>query len=349
MSICLCYDNEHSKDGIGAQVLRIIQVYCLAREYGLGFVSRNILQFDSAPTDNFDLENPKELYFEKVREYLQLDAIACTKEHTVHHLKISKFLTVPILLRLWVSQRNWRSRRVQSHELWIVKDPYGLTLHKPNILRHFRLSRPPLDKSLKQENTFNIQIHIRRAAISEHIQSERYTPTEWYLKILTDITTALEENHQFYKIIIHTDVAQENLNISTSGLSKESLAYSKTRGLVVNEDETITLEYEDFLTSFEMFKNVEIVSNINPIDAWRIMQQADLLILARSTFSVIPALLIQDGFVISPKGFFNGPMEWIYFDDLAELDVVNLQKIIATKSEPYRTEGNPTTGNSSWS
>ena len=330
MSICLCYDNENSKDGIGAQVLRIIQVYCLAREYDLGFVYRNILQFDSAPTDNFDSDNPKELYFEKVREYLQLNTITCTEEHTVHHLETSKFLTVPILLRLWVSQRNWKSRRAQSHELWTVKDPYGLTLRKPNILRHFRLSRPPLENSLKLDNTFNIQIHIRRAAISEHIQSERYTPTEWYRKILTDVTTALEENHQFYKITIHTDVAQTNLNISTSGLSKESLAYSKTRGLIVNEDETITLEYEDFLTSFGMFKNVEIVSNINPIDAWRIMQQADLLILARSTFSVIPALLIQDGSVVSPRGFFNGPREWIYLDNLAELGVVNLRRIIAT-------------------
>ena len=147
---------------------------------------------------------------------------------------------------------------------------------------------------------------------------------------MTDITKALEGNNQLYKVIIHTDVAQTGLNVSTSGISKESLTYSKTRGLIVNDDDTITLEYEDFLTSLGMFKNVEIVSDINPIDAWRIMQEADLLILARSTFSVIPALLIQDGSVVSPKGFFNGPTEWIYLDNLPKLDVVNLRKILAT-------------------
>lgn len=328
MPICLCFDNEHSKDGVGAQVLRIIQVYCLTREFGLGFVNRNILSFDSAPTDSFDSQNPRDLYYQKIRDFLNLEVGACHEKHTVHFLRNSRFLTYPIVLRLWIILRNWKSKREKTHELWVITNPYGLTIRNPSILRHFQLSRPPNKNSCKLDNNFDIQVHIRRAAISKHMHNERFTSTDWYRKVLTEITTALETSNRLYTITIHTDVGQANLNISTSGISKESLAYSKTRGLIINDDDTITLEYENFLNSFSSFKNISIVTDINPIDAWKIMQEADLLILAKSTFSIIPALLIQDGSVISPLGFFKGPKSWIYLDNSSELGLENIRRII---------------------
>lgn len=328
MPICLCFDNENSKDGIGAQVLRIIQVYCLAREYGLGFVNRNILSFDAAPTDRFDSHNPRNLYYQKVRDFLELEEDACHKIHTVHVLDNSRFLKFPIVLRLWIIKRNWKSKREKSHELWVVKNPYGLSIRNSSILRHFQFRRPPLKKSFKLDNNFDIQLHIRRAAISQQSQNERFTSTDWYRKILSQITAVLETNNQLYSVTIHTDVGQADLNISTSGLSKESLAYSKTRGLVINDDDTITLEYENFLDSFSSFKNISIVTDINPIDAWKIMQEADLLILARSAFSLIPALLIQGGSVISPIGFFRGPKSWIYLDKSSDLDLEDIRRIV---------------------
>ena len=327
MPICLCFDNENSKDGIGAQVLRIIQVYCLTREFGLGFVYRDILSFDSAPTDNFDEQNPRALYHHKIREYLNLEVDTCLKEHAVHFLENSRFLTYPIVLRLWIIKRNWKSNRENSHELWVVKNPYGLTMRNPNILRNFELSRAPLEDIDKADKDFDIQIHIRRAAISQHKQNERFTPTEWYIKVLTQITTALEASGRQYRVSIHTDVGQPDSYISASGYSKESLDYAKTRGLVVNDDDTVTLDYENFLSSFSSFKNVSIVTDINPLEAWKIMKEADLLVLARSTFSIIPALLIQNGSVISPIGFFRGPKNWIYLDNSAELSLENIRKI----------------------
>ena len=327
MPICLCFDNQNSKDGIGAQVLRIIQVYCLTREFGLGFVYRDILSFDSAPTDNFDEQNPRALYHHKIREFLNLEVDTCLKEHNVQILENSRFLTYPIMLRLWIMKRNWKSKRENSHELWVIKNPYGLTMRIPNILRNFELPRLSLENNDKAVKNFDIQIHIRRAAISQQIQNERFTPTEWYIKILNQITTALEASEQIYTITIHTDVGQSGLNISTSGISKESLDYSKTRGLIINDDSTITLDFENFLSSFSSFKNVSIVTDINPLDAWKIMKEADLLVLARSTFSIIPALLIQNGSVISPIGFFRGPRNWTYLNNSAELSLENIKKI----------------------
>ena len=331
MPICLCFDNENSKDGIGAQVLRIIQVYCLTREFGLGFVYRDILSFDSAPTDNFDEQNPRALYHHRIRDFLNLEVDTCFKEHTVHFLENSRFLTYPIMLRLWIIKRNWKSKRQNCHELWVVKNPYGLTMRNPGILENFNLSRSSLEDIDTDDKNFNIQIHIRRAAISQHVQNERFTPTEWYVSILNQIATALEASKQIYTITIHTDVGQAGLNISTIGISKESLDYSLTRGLVINDDDTISLDYENFLSSFSSFKNVSIVTDINPLDAWEIMRQADLLLMARSTFSIIPALLIQDGSVISPIGFFRGPKNWIYLNDSAELSSENIRKITDRK------------------
>jgi hypothetical protein len=327
LPICLCFDNENSKDGIGAQVLRIIQVYCLTREYSLGFVNRDILSFDSAPTDDFDEQNPRALYYHKIRDFLNLEEDTCLKEHTIHFLENSRLLTYPIVLRLWIIQRNWKSKWQKSHELWVIKNPYGLTMRNPNVLRSFRRPGLSLEDNDKVDKNFDIQIHIRRAAISQYVHNERYTPTEWYIKILTQIIATLESNKQIYTITIHTDVGQSGLNISTSGISKESLEYSKTRGLIINDDDTITLDFENFLFSFSAFKNVSIVTDINPIDAWKIMQEADLFILARSTFSIVPALLIKDGSVISPIGFFRGPLNWIYLDDSAELSLEDIRRI----------------------
>lgn len=49
MSICFAFDNENSKDGIGAQVLRIIDVFSVSKYFKVEFVNRKILSFDANP------------------------------------------------------------------------------------------------------------------------------------------------------------------------------------------------------------------------------------------------------------------------------------------------------------
>lgn len=72
---------------------------------------------------------------------------------------------------------------------------------------------------------------------------------------------------------------------------------------------------EDFTITLSEFAPINIVTEVDPLTAWKLMQEANLLIIAKSTFSFIPALLNTQAQVISPEGFLIRPDSWTYFSD----------------------------------
>lgn len=83
MSICFAFDNKHSKDGVGAQVFRIIGVFSLARRYKVGFLNNNILTFDSNPGDNLLTDRRKKEFIQEIKSFLDLDRYSCKKDHDI--------------------------------------------------------------------------------------------------------------------------------------------------------------------------------------------------------------------------------------------------------------------------
>ena len=326
MTVCLSFNNYNSKDGIGAQVIRIIDVYSLSKHFKMGFVNSPILQFDSSPGDNLNTPEEKLNFISELNDFFNLKDHSCNKTHLVRKLNYSRVFRLPGALSSFFILKKFLSYFLRRHELLIINNPYSLTLKYPNIRSHFIQSSRIRTLNSNNDGISRIHVHIRRGFISKNTLSNRFTPTSWYLSILLPIQVALDNLGVKHEFTIHTDVHEGNIQWASSGVSAETMMYLQNGGNVVDEDSNFTLDYEDFSISLSDLKVMKIVTELNPLESWKLMQEADILVIGKSSFSFVGALLNQTALVISPEGFYVGPSDWTYVADAGELspDFLNL-------------------------
>lgn len=319
MTVCLSFNNHNSKDGIGAQVIRIIDTYSLSKHFKMGFVNSPILQFDSNPGDNLNTPEDKLNFLTELNDFLNLEDLSCNKSHRIRQLNYSKVFQLPGTLSAYFILKKIFSYFLNHHELLIINDPYRLTLRYPNIRSHFIRATRNLTINANNDDICRIHVHIRRGLISKNKLSNRFVPTSWYLSLLLPIQATLDNCGVKYEFTIHTDVHEGNRQWASSGVSTESMEYLQSGGNETDKDFNFTLDYEDFTTSLSDLNVIRIVTELNPLDSWKLMQEADILVIGKSSFSFVGALLNQSALVISPVGFYAGPSDWTYVTDAGEL------------------------------
>ncbi len=319
MAVCLSFNNHKSKDGIGAQVIRIIDVYSLSKHFKMGFVNSPILQFDSNPGDNLNTSEAKLNFLSELKNFLNLEEHSCKKTHRIRELNYSRVFRLSGTLRAYFILKKLFCYFLNHHELLIINDPYRLTLRYPSIRKHFIWATRNLTMNANNDDIYRIHVHIRRGLISKDVLSNRFIPTSWYLSVLLPIQAILDSYKVNYEFTIHTDVHKENIQWSPAGVSAESMMYLQDGGNKMDKDSNFTLDYEDFNISLSDLKVKKIITELNPLESWKLMQEADILVIGKSSFSFIGALLNQSAQVISPIGFYSGPSDWTYVADKGEL------------------------------
>ena len=334
MGICLSYDNHQSEDGIGAQVFRIIDVFSLSRKYRVGFVNSEILHFDSNPGDNLKTPQAKIDFIDELRDFLNLDGFSCTRQHRIRSLNYSRAFKVPGALGIYLFVKQIINEFTSKHELFVVRNPYAYTYSKPEIRNFFRGTPRQYTTKSKPASVFQIHLHIRRAFSSSDKLSDRFVPTSWYLSVLRPVQHVLENHQVDYEFVLHTDVHSKNIKWSAIGVSKSSLDYLIQGGNSFDSDSIITLEYEDFSQSLSALNNLRIITELNPLDSWKLMQEADILVIAKSTFSFIGAILNNAALIMSPQGFLRGPKAWATIDE-SGLIPIDFQTRILEKVDKF--------------
>jgi hypothetical protein len=321
VGVCLSFNNYKSKDGIGAQVIRIIDVFSLSRKFKLGYFHSPVLQFDSNPGDNLNTFEDKLNFLFQLEDFLNLECLSCNETHRIRQLNISKVFGIPGALNSYFTLKKIVNFFLKRHELFMIDNPYRLTSRYPNIRNHFIRLTGVFNQNVKNDDICRIHIHIRRGLISENILSNRFIPTSWYLSLLLPIQATLNSCEVGYEFTIHTDVHEGNMRWSSAGVSAETMVYLQNGGNELDKDSNFTLSYEDFRVSLSELRNIKIVTELNPLESWKLMQEADILVIGKSSFSFVGALLNQSAQVISPIGFYRGPSDWTYVADTGELPI----------------------------
>lgn len=319
MTVCLSFNNYKSKDGIGAQVLRIIEVYSLSKHFKMGFVNSPILQFDSNPGDNLNTPEDKLNFISELNDFLNLEDLSCKKTHNTRQLNFSRVLRLPGALSAYFILRKFLNYILNRHGLLIINNPHSMTLRYPNIRSYFIQAFRNLTINSNNDDICRIHVHIMRGLVSKNILSNRFVPTSWYLSLLLPIQATLDHLGVKYEFTIHTNVHEGNRLWSPSGVSKESMTYLQDGGNKIDKKSNFTLNFEDFDTTLSQLKVKKIVTELNPLESWKLMQEADILVIGKSSFSFVGALLNQNAQVISPIGFYSGPSDWTYVGDGGEL------------------------------
>lgn len=333
MCTCIAWEPEKSHDGIGAQVLRIIDSFSVAKFLNLGFVYKPIVHFERNPGDGLEESQKKEFLFQ-LEKVLDLNEYSCLNIHEKRSVKLSRFYTSLLITKIYFGCRRRYNLVKKRNELIVISNLDLITHKKPNIRSSFVSSRFKKRENLVMGSPIQIHLHIRRGWITSQSLNNRFVPTSWYLSILDTLQDLLDHYGVRAEITLHTDVTRQDEVWDISDISKGTRKYLVDNGVILGTDSYVSLNYEEFTKTMSKVRNLRVISGISPIEAWNLMSKADILILGKSTFSYVGALLCNPRIVISPQGFLGVLSNWFSVNARGELDsnAINcVQQLIASK------------------
>jgi len=317
MAIFFGYDNRATKDGSGAQVQRIFAIYSITKFVGVRFANQEIIEIDFNPGDGIETHAQMQEYVGRLNSFLLFLNDAQPSSPIIKRISFAHAFQYKWFNRIFFAYMKFQSKVVKRDYLYLISNPYPLIEKYPHVYSHMKYISP-FHKTRPRQETISIQLHIGRAKVSENHLSERFTGDEWYFRILDEITAAITSSGKEYEILIHTDLTAKKIWEVPKGANQETIKYWSDSGII---DSQGRLELQDLseLSGFDSYKNLSIISGIDPISAWRIMSEADFLLIGKSSFSFVGALLNNKGLVISPKFWHRGPESWLTLEHGGEI------------------------------
>ena len=328
----LSYRPPSPGDGAGAQCQRIISIYSCAKANLVGYKHNGILDLGPNAGDSFLTIEDRHNFLKELNKLIELPN---DKSHNLKiFIKVDKipgaiypalrFVNrllnlIKVTVEIKVEQvYNFMDRNTQEYEraLHLIRQNF-----KPNPIIVPKLI---------------IDCHIRRSTnppqLKNGLTNPRYTPTSWYLNIVKEIKSQAGIGREIL-IRIHTDNIPDKIFWEPpADISSGTLEYWESIG-VLNNSGKLILVNEDFVEKFKEYGEVIVIQNIDPIEAWKIMVGADILLMGKSSMSYFAALLRGTLPVIFAQ-FWHSPIAtWLEIEEKTELSQTSKRAIKSLLTE----------------
>ena len=304
-NIAVTYNaNGEVKDGAGAQLLRLLGFYVVAKALGIHYYHTPLVKVHHAPVLASNNKSMK-----------HWEVINAARWNNVIRLPNSNLLVDSWHNKCVIesgkmgARGTWDSVKAYKTALQVLDEkrpclvkmfsPFGILDDKngPDFWYHLRAlstGRPRTPLAV-----VTVAVHIRRGDILSLTASDRnrrFLPNEYYARIIKDVINVLEYAALPFVVHIFTEAPNEP---------------------------TI-----DTFPQFGNFPHTYIMGNTDPI--WTVGQfaLADVFIMSRSGFSYLGAVLNVNGSIIFPPAFWHQPMpHWLKMRDgfLMEDDKLAIQ------------------------
>lgn len=308
-------------DGSGAQFQRILSVYAFSQSIRSSFILSKIKKIEvqhgdsfksEAELEDFILELNQEIAKVVERENVNLRFIEGRPfiQFKIKSNLSSLFLVIPMIKLL--------ASLFRKPILILLTDAYKFTnLFKKSYMFLSELVPPRRQQDAK---VVNLQIHVRMSTLLS--KSDRFISPKFYLDWITLIKSICEAHGLSLEVGIHTDcdVSEINYSLINQNVSSSTLSYWKAIG-ILSEDSNFN---DDVLTNYnhliaEIEKQVIALNyylGVNPIKAWDLMRSSSILIISRSSFSYVGALLSTSSIILGPRMSTRGQANWIISDNI---------------------------------
>jgi hypothetical protein len=288
--------NDEIDDGVGAQLHRIIGVYTLSVLYGIPYKHSGIKNLLITALDPYQTQGELDLYIKRINDMFALPSSDFGGQEDSRYL-----LNTPTKLDLNLIRLKNKLKFGEARTL-VISNPFLLLNRNPDA---YLLALPELPAvKITKKDFVKVVVHYRRGSSSFDVlpgeSSPRAILNNWYLEVLNKYVNQLEANGEKYHIDVFTDMPKHDINFAP-------LAFQRNfwKQLPRFENEMIAVHGEDLnKTTFKNFGNsLTVHYGGDPLNDLMHMAEADLLIMSRSSFSFVGALLNRQGKVISPPNF----------------------------------------------
>ena len=287
--LALTYANDRCQDGAGAQLQRLLGVYAISRHLGIPYVHSPLMRVGyqglAALEKNAGSDNLTEEYNRIFRLPSDLDLPADPVVHLLNDADVASIDSI---------------KAMQTHggfHLVRVVYPYPITDQHPEVYRCLKAISP---FRYRASEVFRLAVHVRRGELFA-VDGHRMLPNSYYVSTALRFQEILRRLEIPCVCELYTEVATKAFDITPQhhGINERISAN-------VAIDPAMSR-----LEDFDAIPNLVRFINTDPIDTLRRMATADALILSRSSFSYIAAVLSQNCIVLYYP-FWHAPMEdWV--------------------------------------
>jgi hypothetical protein len=293
-NIALTYANDKQTDGAGAQLQRIYGIYAISRFLNLPYVHSPLTRIGYqglAALENNSSSTELEL------RYNYLFAIPSDielPERRVTHDTIHADLE-------FIKCVHNASAMAGEFALIRILYPYSVTDRDPDIYRYATAASP---FQCAKSEVFRLALHVRRGE-EMVVDSQRMLPNSYYVSAALRFIDTLKALDIPFVCELYTEVPSKTFVVTPQHHGIEG----RISGNVTLDPKTNRLE------DFDTIPNLARFINGDPIETLRRMATADALVLSRSSYSYVAAILNANCIVVYHPFWHNPLKEWLISDE----------------------------------
>ena len=295
--IALTYDAMKFADGAGAQLQRIYGTYSIARLINASYVHTPLGRVDyqgllALESGAHDPDYHREL---NAVFHIKSDSIAGAEFHVVALNAIS-MNTIGALA-------DGFDAGVTGGRPILVKlvEPYGIADRFPDCYDVCR-GISPFSAAPREHRPVRVAIHVRRGELLV-VDSHRMLSNAYYVKVAQSLVDIFNRLAIDYRLELHTEVA-----------TKEFVVQPNDRG-IGHLVAPATVRPDMYgLHEFDILPNLVYRINEAPLDCFRQLATADVLVMSRSSFSYVAAILNRTGVILHHPFWHAAPSRWLTVD-----------------------------------
>lgn len=301
-NVVLGYAPGNRIDGLGAQLQRVLAINALADFWRLRVIHPVISQIAVHPLDQLNDENSYNTFLDEVNRIIGTETVDSKflntyKSFYAEDLKfrhISKLLFNTIIFR----------RKTFLH----VTHPYYFV--DANVMMYICDENLKIAEKLKSLAAHSkipkIALHHRQGVGNMAVQPGQSFPRELALSEYIRPLSESIELTQLDDISVYTDAPESKLTFTPPKDQQKSWS-----GLPNFDGLSMEINAKDFtFLSRECSYGIEVIRGGNPLLCLAELSCATALILSRSSFGYVAALLGQQTLVWTPKDFWHPPLPW---------------------------------------
>jgi hypothetical protein len=300
----LTYANNIQTDGAGAQLHRVYGIYALSRFLNLPYVHSPLKRIDYQGFSAFEHNNVCPDFESRWNNTFQIPSDVELPEDLMIHEMLTPDLKA--IYRIGMS-----SQTVGAFAVIRILYPHQITDTIPDIYQHVKAISP--FRRVRAE-PFRLAIHVRRGELFV-VESGRMLPNSYYVSCALKLIEFLNRFDIEFRCELHTEVASASFVVTP-----------QHRGIGDRLTTNVTLGPElNRLEDFEAIPNLIRFINGDPIETLGRMATADALILSRSSFSYLAAIL-NTSCIVLYHPFWHRPMsDWLTVNSDGQVSTRDLE------------------------
>lgn len=299
--IILTYLNTSKADGIGAQIQRILAIRSLSNSLHLGYLHTEIDSLAIHPLDSYQSIDEMKVFLLKLNHEFRMQS---TEEYRVENLRESQTETLTFS---FLFSCILKAKFLRKQTLIRLVEPYPISEHDPDLYQGIRRFLPNFVLPLK--TGASVAIHYRRGVGGFAIQRGERVSREISGNYFAALAKEIIDTHQIpeLKLEVFTDSPTEDVIFTPPNVQSD--LWTNSPSFSEGEMHVLGLNVRDHFKDISV--DIEIFYGGDPLEVIKSLAVADHLILSRSSFGYVAAILNDGGKVYFPSQFWHAPKkEW---------------------------------------